>query len=113
MNNQNMIIIGYRSIVKRGGSFQVILPQEVAKKLELEEGDIVAFVYDANADQILLAKPVKSTLIGIGKEPTSLPFSVSSELAKKLLKEVPPVSSKAKTSSLKAKIKVNREFREL
>lgn len=74
--------LGIRDVSKRGGSLSITIPIDVVSKLDLKPGDCIVFLYDSERKEIILNKlpPTLTT-------PSGLSFSISKELAKKLLKE--------------------------
>jgi AbrB family looped-hinge helix DNA binding protein len=81
MKEERSVVIATGTVLKKGGSLQITIPKEVVELLELEPGDNVMFVYDREAKRVFLDK------VAILTTPSGLSFSISKELAKKLLKE--------------------------
>jgi bifunctional DNA-binding transcriptional regulator/antitoxin component of YhaV-PrlF toxin-antitoxin module len=79
---QKLIPIGVRSASKRGGSVSINIPADVTKAMDLKAGDPIAFFYDPENKRIIIEK------ISTFSTSTGLSFSISKELAKKLLEEV-------------------------
>jgi bifunctional DNA-binding transcriptional regulator/antitoxin component of YhaV-PrlF toxin-antitoxin module len=78
---KELIPIGVRSASKRGGSVSINIPSEITKVMNLKPGDPIAFFYDPENKRIIVEK------ISSFSTSTGLSFSISKELAKKLLKE--------------------------
>jgi antitoxin component of MazEF toxin-antitoxin module len=77
------IPLGVRSVSKRGGSFQVTIPPEVVRIMQMAPEDLITFSYDRESEKIVIGRVSKRDL----ERTTSLRFSISKELAKELLKE--------------------------
>lgn len=82
MVKRKLISLGIRDVSQRGGSLSITIPGEVAELLDIKAGDIVIFLYNKEEKHIIFSKlpPTITT-------PSGLTFSISKELAKKLLKE--------------------------
>lgn len=72
----------WREVSKKGGSLSITIPAEVAKMLDLRPGDNIVFLYDRYQKRIIIDK-AKQTFT----TPGGFSFSISKELAKKLIKE--------------------------
>jgi bifunctional DNA-binding transcriptional regulator/antitoxin component of YhaV-PrlF toxin-antitoxin module len=78
---EELIGLGVRSASQRGGSISVTIPSHIAKLMNIEPGDSIAFFFDPKNKRLILEKVSEYTT------PSGLSFSISKELAKKLLKE--------------------------
>ncbi|MEM2673872.1 MAG: AbrB/MazE/SpoVT family DNA-binding domain-containing protein [Candidatus Bathyarchaeia archaeon] len=74
--------IAVRAISRKGGSIYVTIPSEVARLLELELGDHLAFFKDKETGDIVIKRVAPSYTT-----PEGFSFSISKELAKRLLEE--------------------------
>ena len=61
-----------RSVVKRGGSKQTIIPPEVAEYLEIETGKDIVFILNKKIGKVYLARPTHITLNNKRKSAQSL-----------------------------------------
>lgn len=77
---KDIIPLGVRSVSKRGGSFQVTIPPEVVRIMQVASEDLIAFSYDRESERIVIGKVSKRDL----ERTMSLRFSIPKELAKKL-----------------------------
>jgi antitoxin component of MazEF toxin-antitoxin module len=73
--------LGVRTVSKRGGSFQVTIPSDVVRLMKMANGDRIAFSYDRELQKVIVGKVSRLDL----EKAVSLQFSISKELAKKLL----------------------------
>lgn len=78
---ENFRYLGVRTAMKKGGSLLVTIPVEAIRIMRLASGDQIAFFQDRRSKQIFIGKIEKVTTR------QGLSFSVSKELARKLLKE--------------------------
>lgn len=67
--------VATRTVVKRGGTFQVNLPPKIIRRLQLSDGDTIAFI-DTEAD-IVLRKLIKSVYVGPSGMPVVIQHSKS------------------------------------
>ena len=81
MGKEELIPLGVRSTSRRGGSIGVNIPAVIAEKMGLKPGDPVVFFFDPKTKRLILEKVSAYTT------PSGLTFSVSKDLARKLLKE--------------------------
>jgi antitoxin component of MazEF toxin-antitoxin module len=80
--DEELIPLSIRKVSRKGGSLSITIPIEVVKMLNLEPDDIIIFLYDKNKKHVIINK-----VISTYTTPSGLSFSISKELAKKLLKE--------------------------
>jgi bifunctional DNA-binding transcriptional regulator/antitoxin component of YhaV-PrlF toxin-antitoxin module len=80
--DEELIPLSIRKVSRKGGSLSITIPIEVVKMLNLEPDDSIIFLYDKNKKQVIINK-----VISTYTTPSGLSFSISKELAKKLLKE--------------------------
>jgi bifunctional DNA-binding transcriptional regulator/antitoxin component of YhaV-PrlF toxin-antitoxin module len=81
LSEEDLLVVGTRSVSTKGGSLQITIPSEVAKLMDLKVGEPVLILYNRKTQQIIISK------IERVETPSGLSFSISKELAKKLLKE--------------------------
>jgi len=81
MTDEEVVALGVRSTSRRGGSVGINIPADIAKMMGLKPGDAVAFFFDPKKKRVILEK------VSGYVTPSGLSFSVSKELAKKLLEE--------------------------
>lgn len=79
--SEEPVIIASGIALRKGGSIQITIPKEVVGLLKLETGDYLVFVYDPKTKRIFIDKAVRMIT------PDGFSFSISKEVAKKLLKE--------------------------
>ncbi len=79
MTEKQLVSLGFRSASAKGGSLSITIPIQVIKKLGLKAGDSIVFLLDPEDNRVIVEKI--STLT----TPSGLSFSISKELAKKLL----------------------------
>lgn len=81
LEENRLIELGVRSVSKRGGSYQVTIPTEVVKVMRIAHEDRIVFSYDEESKRVVIGKVSRQDLEKI----TSLKFSVSKELADKMV----------------------------
>lgn len=81
LSENELTIVGTRSVSTKGGSLQVTIPSEVVKLMNLKVGEPLLILYNRKMQQIVISK------ISTISTPGGLSFSISKESTKKLLRE--------------------------
>lgn len=80
MSDEEFVPLAVRRISRKGGSLSLTIPIEIVNMLDLKPNDNLVFLYNKNKKRIVIDKAVSTFTT-----PSGLSFSISKELAKKLL----------------------------
>ena len=79
--SEDLSALAVRKVSRKGGSLNITIPIEIVRILDLRPDDNMVFLYDKRQKKIIIDKAVSTYTT-----PSGLSFSVSKELARKLLK---------------------------
>jgi antitoxin component of MazEF toxin-antitoxin module len=82
LSDEEFIPLAVRRVSRKGGSLSITIPIEIVNMLCLKPDDNLVFLYNKNKRNIIIDKATSTFTTSSG-----LSFSISKELAKKLLKE--------------------------
>lgn len=88
-------ITSTRTVSKKEGSLIVVIPPEVAKILEVKEGDKICYIFDRKSGDVLIVKAEKAlkkferflTNLGLDWNEASIEFPLSEDLSKDILEK--------------------------
>lgn len=81
----NLVHVKTESVRRRGGSLEITLPSQIAEFLDVGEGNKIALFKDEKHKLVIIINAKRANVVIPGFAESRLGFSISKELAEKLL----------------------------